>query len=211
MSAIKKYGALALAAAFLVFLVYDFKLVPQAYPQETFSGPKISGANPEIPVQDNFGGRSSFRDGDFTIDVLAGYDIYGTVVHHESYHYDRLSSISSLDLGIAFGDFVRNPGLVNRFRFSQFDRFIYIKPKGSMPADDWTRYTWQVSNNHLIFSNSELAETVHAVSIGDRVRLKGYLIRASTADFAATSSLTRHDTGAGACEIIFVTDARVFR
>jgi hypothetical protein len=210
-SAIKKYVGLGLVAAVLAALVYDYKVVPGAYPQEIVSGPKISGANPETPLQDDLSARRSFRDGDFTIDVLAGYDIYGTVVHHESYHYDRLSSISSLDLGIAFGDFVRHPDLVNRFKFSQFDRFIYIKPKGGMPVDDWTRYTWQVSNNHLIFSNSQLAETVHAVAVGDRVRLKGYLIRASTANFAATSSLTRYDTGPGACEIVFVTDARVFR
>ena len=80
-----------------------------------------------------------------------------------------------------------------------------------MPASDWTQYTWQVSNNHLIFSDSEVAAVVHAASIGDRVRLKGYLIRARTSNITYTSSLTRYDTGAGACEIIFVTDARVFR
>jgi hypothetical protein len=210
-SQIKKYATLALAAAVLGAVVYDYKAVPQAYPHEIVNGPQISGGNPEIPVQDDLSAGRSFRDGDFTIDVLAGYDIYGIVVHHESYHWDRLSSISSLDLGIAFGDFVRHPELINRFQFSQFDRFITIKPKGSMPADDWTQYSWQVSNNHLIFSNNELAKIVHAASRGDRVRLKGYLIKASTGNLAFTSSLTRHDTGAGACEIIFVTDARVFR
>jgi hypothetical protein len=211
-SQIKKYASLALVVAVLVAVAHDYMSVPAAYPQEIFDSPKISGANPEIPVQDDVSARRSFRDGNFTIDVLAGYDIYGTIVHRASNYYDSLSSISSLDLGIAFGDFVRHPDLLDRFRFGQVDRVIYIKPKGAMRGDDdwWTQYTWQVSNNHLIFSNSELATVVRAASVGDRVRLKGYLIRASTANLTAISSLTRYDTGLGACEIIFVTDARVF-
>jgi hypothetical protein len=209
-SQIKTYASLALVAAVLVVLVYDYKSVPEAYPQAIFNGPKISGVNPEIPLQDELSGRRPFRDGNFTIDVLGGYDIYGIVVHRARYYDDSLSSISSLDLGIAFGDFVRHPDLLDRFRFGQVDRWIYIKGNGATTADDWTQYTWQVSNNHLIFSNSELATIVRAASVGDRVRLKGYLIRASTANFTATSSLTRHDTGSGACEIIFVTDAKVF-
>ena len=63
---------------------------------------------------------------------------------------------------------------------------------------------------HMIPSSREMARRLEAVKPGDLVRLRGYLVRAEAQDgWRWQSSLTREDTGAGACELIFLQELEV--
>ena len=72
----------------------------------------------------------------------------------------------------------------------------------------------KASNNHLIPASRAIARRIGAIHVGDQIRMTGLLVDYTvTKDgqeiFTRRTSLTRHDTGNGACEILYVTDLSV--
>jgi len=72
----------------------------------------------------------------------------------------------------------------------------------------------KASNNHLIPADSAVAGRIGAIHVGDQIRMTGLLVDYTvTKDgqeiFTRRTSLTRGDTGNGACEILYVTDLAV--
>ena len=58
---------------------------------------------------------------------------------------------------------------------------------------------------HLIPANEAAAEALRRVRKDDRVRIDGWLVEAEATDgWRWRSSTTREDSGAGACEVIYV-------
>jgi len=58
---------------------------------------------------------------------------------------------------------------------------------------------------HMVPANEQVAHQLKSVRRGHVVRLAGYLIEARGTDgWRWKSSLTRTDTGSGACELIWV-------
>jgi hypothetical protein len=82
----------------------------------------------------------------------------------------------------------------------------------------WYRYRWRAgppippqeiaqssANMHLIPSDATTAAALRAIRRGDRVRVDGWLVEAQSADgWRWRSSTSRGDTGAGACELVYV-------
>ncbi len=61
------------------------------------------------------------------------------------------------------------------------------------------------ANMHLVPANDAVADALAAVDAGDRVRIDGWLVQIDATDgWRWRSSLTREDSGAGACELIYV-------
>jgi len=72
----------------------------------------------------------------------------------------------------------------------------------------------KASNNHLIPADSAVAGRIGAIHVGDQIRMTGLLVDYTvTKDgqeiFTRRTSLTRGDTGNGACEILYVIDLAV--
>ena len=58
---------------------------------------------------------------------------------------------------------------------------------------------------HMIPANAAVAATLADVQEGQRIRLSGQLVRVDGDDgFTWSSSLSREDTGNGACELIWI-------
>ena len=58
---------------------------------------------------------------------------------------------------------------------------------------------------HLIPANDTIERRIKAARVGQVVTLSGYLVDVKTdTGWTINSSLTREDTGAGACEVIWV-------
>jgi hypothetical protein len=63
----------------------------------------------------------------------------------------------------------------------------------------------QTANTHLVPGSSRVASALARVRRGDVVRLEGDLVDIDGPDgFAWKTSLSRTDTGAGACETLYV-------
>ena len=63
---------------------------------------------------------------------------------------------------------------------------------------------------HLIPADEIVEDTLDDIRQGQIVDLKGYLVRADAADgWRWISSLSRNDTGARSCELVYVERARI--
>ena len=61
------------------------------------------------------------------------------------------------------------------------------------------------ANMHMIPADDDIERRLKSTRAGNLVHIKGYLVEATTKDgFRWKSSLSRSDTGAGACELIWV-------
>lgn len=60
---------------------------------------------------------------------------------------------------------------------------------------------------HMIPANDEIKSRLKKVRVGQVVALSGYLVRVQGADgWHWNSSMTRRDSGDGACEVVWVKD-----
>ena len=63
---------------------------------------------------------------------------------------------------------------------------------------------------HLIAANDEVARTLKQIRPGQLITLQGYLVNVNADDgWRWRSSLTRDDTGANACELIYVKQLKI--
>ncbi len=71
----------------------------------------------------------------------------------------------------------------------------------------------QLSNNHLLIDDDAIKQVLMQSEPGDQVRLKGMLVEYSNPGngFQRGTSVTRTDTGNGACETIYVNDFEVIK
>jgi hypothetical protein len=67
----------------------------------------------------------------------------------------------------------------------------------------------QISNNHLITDDDFLRHQIAKVTIGDQIRVRGWLSAYGTGGNRRGTSITREDTGDGACETIFVNEFEI--
>jgi hypothetical protein len=71
----------------------------------------------------------------------------------------------------------------------------------------------RLSNNHLLIDDNAIKPALMQVEPGDHIRLKGMLVEYSNPGngFRRGTSVTRTDTGNGACETIYVNEFEVIR
>jgi hypothetical protein len=146
----------------------------------------------------------------FRAELLYGYALEGLVVTRRTFRNDPTSAVSPLDLGIVWGD-LAEPGAVEGWSFHARPRAVSYRPgPDAVLPDDWES---QVTNNHLIPANQTVNDALMAVEVGDRVRIRGFLV-VVTGDGIVPwrSSIRRNDnTIIGGCEIILVTGVEVLR
>jgi hypothetical protein len=88
---------------------------------------------------------------------------------------------------------------------SQGSRFYYYRWSGSGPPLPPPIMVEHSANMHLIPSSSAVWRQLKSVRAGHVVRFSGYLVSARADDgWRWDSSLTRQDSGPGACELVGV-------
>jgi hypothetical protein len=143
-----------------------------------------------------------FAFGDFEITPRANYDIEARVLSVEPYKMDGGAKLSPLDFAVGWGP-MSDSTVLDHFRITQGARFFTIYPDET--AIDLRTALLGSANMHLIPSTGRVREQLEDVRPGNLVRLKGYLVSVAGPDgYAWNTSLTREDTGAGACELFYV-------
>jgi len=158
---------------------------------------------PDEPIQTSVDA-APFNVGDFHVALQARYDITARVLSVEPYHMDGGAKLSPLDFAVGWGP-MSDSAVLAHFRVTQGARFFTIYPDEE--AIDLGTALRGSANMHLIPSSRRVRKQLEGVRAGNVVRLQGYLVNVSRADgYTWNSSLTRHDTGAGACELFYVED-----
>ena len=156
------------------------------------------------PVQVDPGSAPMFEKPGYQIKPLAKYEIKARVLSSERYRWDPGADLVPVDLAVGWGA-MSDTAVLDQLDIWQSGRWYQWRPKASaIPQAEITNHS---ANMHLIAADKSVAKQISRVRSGQVVTMKGYLVEASRADgFTWRSSLSRTDSGAGACELMWVTE-----
>ncbi|MBD9575479.1 hypothetical protein IB260_09185 [Pseudomonas sp. PDM23] len=149
-----------------------------------------------------------FRVERYSIYPLQDFSIEARVLGREDYRLGREAELSPTDLALGWGP-MDDPQVLADIRISQGNRWFYWHAdKLPIPRRELETHA---ANMHMIPANDDVARALAQVSAGEHVRLSGKLVRVEGDDgWRWVSSLTREDTGAGACELIWLESLERF-
>lgn len=155
----------------------------------------------QVPVQTNTN-QPAFSHRDYTITPLADFSIEARVLAKETYHFDRGARLSPIDLALGWGP-MSDSAVLSQIRITQSNRFYYWRVEQfPIPREAIEMHS---ANMHMIPADSAIEAQLGDLHVGQLVKIEGYLVQANAKDgFTWKSSMTRNDTGAGACELVFV-------
>lgn len=134
---------------------------------------------------------------------LAEFEIRARLLLQKNYYFDPGAKVSSLDLCVGWGE-LSNGDILKKLRFNQVDRFCFYAWDNPPPVDPQI-IKKSMANIHILPENDLVRETMKDLRPGQILKLTGYLVRVDYRDGGEwKSSLSREDTGDGACEVMLV-------
>jgi hypothetical protein len=149
------------------------------------------------------------RKGALTLEPRAAFDISARVAADERYRADDGAFLVPVDLVMTWGKLPEEP-YKSKVSYGQMARYYFWRA----PAADLDLHyvASHSANMHMIPADDNVRRALLAVGGGDLVRVQGLLVNAKRADgFYWNSSLTREDTGPGACELVWVEEIQIGR
>ena len=152
-----------------------------------------------------------FDSGEFHLTPLARFMLDARVLHRKIYRYDHQAALAPVDLAVGWGP-MSNQAVLDQLSISQSARFFYYEWKGVPPLAP-NEIASHATNLHLIPSNDEVAAACRNLRTGELIHLSGVLVEASGPGIGTwRSSLSRNDSGNGACELVWVEGVtQIFR
>ncbi|GIW33601.1 hypothetical protein [Meiothermus sp.] len=136
---------------------------------------------------------------------VAYFELEARVLSKRLYRYDAAAAISPVDLALGWGR-MSDIAVISKLNIRQSDRFYFYAWSQEPPIPPG-EIVVSSANMHLIPANDNIRERLERVKPGNLVKIKGYLVNVSGPDgFFWKTSTIRHDTGNGACEIVWVAD-----
>lgn len=139
----------------------------------------------------------------YTITPVATYEISAKVGSVKAYNDDK---VSPMDICVAWGELAAESNI----SYTQSGRFCSPELIGELKNRENYRgglSAYKHSNNHIIPANNSILRALNTIRVGDKITLKGFLVNVDGRYWR--TSLSRYDTGDGACEIIYVTEVRI--
>lgn len=160
---------------------------------------------PAEPVQSLIAARSLGDVHGFQLTAVASYSVQARVLRTKRYWADG-ADLVPYDVALGWGP-MSDQAVLDRLSITQGNRFFFYEwqDEPPIPEGEMARHA---ANNHLIAANPRIAATIRKLRAGQVVKLSGYLVNATKPDgFRWATSLTRSDSGNGACEIFYVEAA----
>ena len=172
---------------------------------EVSIGPGVFAA--DMPVQNNLDSPKQFQKGEYTITELASFEIKAKILGKKNYFTGRESDLSPVDLALGWGR-MSDESVLEHFDITQSGRWYRWKTDAfPIPRREVESSS---ANMHMIPADSSVKDRIQSTKKGQIIQLRGSLVKVSADDgWYWRSSLTRNDTGDGACEIIWVTDFQI--
>ncbi len=159
----------------------------------------------EIPTQTEILEKSNpLRFKDASIVKLAEYKIRARVLGKERYWLGQKAKLMPYDVAVGWKE-LSNSAIIDKLHISQADRFYFYRWENSSNLNpDTIRVS--SANMHLIASNADIEKKISRLRAGNIITLEGQLVAVSFKDGSEIkSSLSRDDSGPGACEVMWVT------
>jgi len=144
----------------------------------------------------------TFRVEGHTITPLQSFELEARVLGREDYRLDRGAKLSPTDLALGWGP-MADPSVLSSVDISQSNRWYRWRVESfPIPRREIETHS---ANMHMIPADETVAAALADIEPDQRIRLSGQLVRVEGDDgFRWVSSLSREDTGDGACELIWV-------
>ncbi len=144
------------------------------------------------------------------LNAKARYRLDGVLVSKRGYRGGIMNWLAPWDYGMIWGAVIEQQKFI---QFRQVVRFMLYRYSPEAPVS-MPYISSHSSNSHLIPANPNIRKALGKARKKATVRIEGYLVEVTVIKgpklFSSwNSSLTRLDTGNGACEIIYVTRLRI--
>ena len=161
---------------------------------------------PYEPDQENIASPRQWQFKNSQVTELANFRVRARVLLTEHYWWGREADVSPVDLTLGWR-IMSNQEILDGLRIYHMRRaYAWMPRDGRLPASE-ADIIAHSANMHMVPSTPELADSLRAIHAGDLVDIRGYLIEIKFPDGGIwRSSLTRTDTGNGACELVWVDD-----
>ncbi|MGO4703516.1 hypothetical protein [Dyella sp. 2RAB6] len=168
------------------------------------SVPSAGVIAPDTPIQDDISNGTSLQRGDVTLVTRAHFELTARVLSREDYRFDAGASLAPVDLALGWGR-MSDSAVLAKISISQSSRFYYWRvDEFPIPQRDIETSS---ANMHMIPADEAIRRALERVEPGQVIHLQGFLVDASRPDgWRWHTSMTRDDTGNGACELVFVED-----
>jgi hypothetical protein len=146
--------------------------------------------------------------GDFQLTPLAHFALDARVLHRKIYRWDRQAALVPVDLALGWGP-MSDQGVLDQLRITQSMRFYWFEYKLPPPISK-EEIISHSTNLHVIPATPKIASQCKSLRTGTLVHLSGDLVEATAPQFGSwKSSLSRTDTGNGACELMWVQELSI--
>jgi len=180
-------------AGLVIFAAFATQMPVSHAPGVLAAGEPFQGPAPSL----------TFEKNGFVIHTLATYAGRARVLSKEPYWIDGGADLAPYDLALGWGP-MSDSAVLDQLSISQGSRFFSYRPVGRawpLPLDEINRHA---ANTHMIPANAQAASALRWVRRGQVVHFSGYLVEAIHSGGSVwRSSLTREDTGSGACELLW--------
>jgi len=158
------------------------------------------------PLQREIDGAPLLTRGEFRLRPRAEFSATVRVLGREDYSLGELAELIPTDLAVGWGP-LSDSHVLEDVKITQSNRFYYWRTE-HWPVDRATIESHS-ANWHVIPDNPAVRATLKKLRRGSLVTLEGELVDVEGKDGSMQTSLTRQDTGAGACEVLLATSARL--
>ena len=157
---------------------------------------------PNEPIQRSIPNPEPFDFKGYRITPLAQFEIEARVLSRERYRRGREAELSPIDLALGWGPMSAQE-VIDQLDIYQSHRYYQWRTdRLPLPLPVIASHS---ANMHIIPAADAIEDELAKVREGHIVRLGGYLIQATAPDgWRWRSSLSRSDTGGGACEVVLV-------
>jgi hypothetical protein len=158
----------------------------------------------EDPHQTDVPNGATLQNGRWRLTIRAHYSITARILGRENYRFDALSGLIPEDLALGWGPMSDNR-VLNAIDISQSNRFYYWHADRMPIARELI--VSHSANTHVIPRDALIARELARLRPGQVATLSGELVDAVRDDgLRINTSLTRTDSGPGACEVLWVDD-----
>jgi hypothetical protein len=158
---------------------------------------------PDVPQQDDLGADAPIlKKGDVTLTTRAHFVITARVLSREDYSWGTDAKLIPEDLALGWGR-MSDSAVLASIKITQSDRFYQWRvDQFPIPRREIETHS---ANMHMIPADIGVKRELEQVRVGQVIHLEGFLVDASRPDgWHWKTSMTRDDTGAGACELVYV-------
>ena len=146
---------------------------------------------------------SSFKLDDYQLTRKAKFEIRARVLSKEPYYMGRTADLAPIDLALGWGA-MSDSTVLDQIEISQSARWYRTRYELPAPIAD-QQIISSSSNMHMIPARKDIERALKKLREGDIVSIKGYLVDVDhDSGWFWRSSMSRTDTGDGACELVYV-------